>query len=124
MEKKDVVIEQPNLVMRYLESCNFINDISGRKCTQSTQLNGDSAEDIVVLWYEHLRKLLGNSPEVIDKNEEIPPVFENLHIFTFGEYKKANRSVKRGKSAGEDCIISKVVKYVPIDDIFIAIINK
>ena len=40
--------------MRYLEIWNLIN--------------------------EHFRKLLGKSLEVIDEIEEIPPVFENVHL--------------------------------------------
>ena len=78
LEKKVIVIEQADVGMRYLESWNLINEISGRKVTQSSQLNGNNKEDRGVLWYEHYRKLLGNSPEVIDENEEIPPVFENF----------------------------------------------
>ena len=62
LEKKFIVIEQADLGMRYLESWNLINEISGRKVTQSSQLNGNNAEDRVVLWYEHFRKLLGNLP--------------------------------------------------------------
>ena len=81
--------------MRYLESWNLINEISGRKGTQSLQLNCNSAEDRVVLWYENFRKLIGNSPEQTDENEEIPPVFKNFHIkddiFKLDEYKKAKR---------------------------------
>ena len=91
--------------MRYLESWNLINEISGRKVTQSSQLNGNNAEDIVVLWYEHFRKLLGNSLEVTDENEEIPPVFENLHIkddiFTLVEYMRAKISIKYEKALGK-----------------------
>ena len=101
LEKKVIIIEQSDLGMIYLESWNLINEISGRKCTQSSQLNGNSAEDRVVLWYEQFRKLLVNSREVTDENEEIHPVFENLHIkddiFTLDEYKKATRSIKCGK---------------------------
>ena len=98
LEKKVIVIEQAGLGMRYLENWNLINEISGRKVTQSSQLNGNSAEDRVVLWYEHFRNLLGNSPEVTDENEEIPPVFENIYIkddiFALNEYKKAEISIK------------------------------
>ena len=101
LEKKVVVIEQVDLGMRYLESWNLINDISGRKVTQSSQLNCNSAEDVVVLWYEHFRKLLGNSSEVTDENEEIPPVFKNLHIkddiFILDEYNNAKRSITCGQ---------------------------
>ena len=58
--KKVVIIQQAGLGMRYLESWKLINEISGRKVTQSSQLNGNSNENIVVLWYEYFRKLLGN----------------------------------------------------------------
>ena len=106
----------------------MINAISGRKSTQSSQLNGNSAEYRVVVWYEQFRKLIGNSSAVTDKNEEISPVFENLHIkyylFTLDEYMKAKRSIKWGKSAGEYGIMPEVLKYVPIDDIILNIINK
>ena len=119
LEKKVIVIEQAGMGMRYLESWNLINEIYGRKLTHSSQLNGNNAEDRVVLWYEHFGKLLGNSPEVTEENEEIPPVFENLHIkddiFTFDKYKRAKISIKCGKSAGEDGIMPEVLTYVPND---------
>ena len=51
LENKVIVIEQADLGMRYLESWNLINEISVRKVTQSSQLNGNNAEDRVVLWY-------------------------------------------------------------------------
>ena len=88
---------------------------------QSSQLNGKSAKDRVVLWYEHFRKLIGNSIEVTNENEEISPVFEKLHIkydiFTLDEYKKAKKSIQRGKIAREDSIMPEVLKYVPIYNI-------
>ena len=62
-----------------------------------------------------------------DENEEIPPVFENLYIkddiFTLDEYKRAKLSIQCGKSAVEDGIMPKVLKYVPIDEILLDIIN-
>ena len=78
--------------------------------------------------YEYFRKLLWNSPEVTDENEEIPPVFENLHIkddiFILDEYKRTKISIKCGKSAGEDGIMPEVLKYVTIDEIVLDIIKK
>ena len=35
LEKKFIVIDQVDLGMRYLESWNLINELSGRKVTQS-----------------------------------------------------------------------------------------
>ena len=43
LEKKVIVIEQAALGMIYLKSWNLINKISGRKGTQSSQLNCNSA---------------------------------------------------------------------------------
>ena len=49
---------------------------------------------------------------------------EKYDIFTLDEYKNAKRSIKCGKSIGEDGIMSEVLKYVPVDDIVLYIINK
>ena len=72
--------------------------------------------------------MYGISPAVIDENEEITPVFENLHIqddiFTLEEYKKAKISITFGKSVGEDGIQPEVLKYVSIDEIVLDIISK
>ena len=68
MENNVIVIEQAYMCIRY-RNWNLINEISGRKVTQSVQLNSKNTEDRVVLWYEHLGKLLGNSHEVTDENE-------------------------------------------------------
>ena len=128
LEKKVLKIEQADRSMRYLESWSLINDISDRKSSQTSQLNGNSDEDRVNQWYIHFRNLLGNSTEATDENEEILPVFENLPInddvFTPEEYSKAAMSIKCGKSAGEDGIMPEVLKYVQINDIMLDIINK
>ena len=95
MVNKVVLIEQPSLGMIYLENCNLIIEISGRNGSQASQLNGKSSENKVVIRHEHFSKLFGNSLEVTNENEEIPPVFENLKIkydiFTLDEYKKINK---------------------------------
>ena len=63
-----------------------------------------------------------------DEKVEIPPVFENLYIkddiFTLDEYKRAKLSIKMWKKRWEDGIMQEVLKYVPIDNIVIYIINK
>ena len=128
LEKKVLKIEQADRSMRYLESWSLINEISGRKSSQTSQLNGNSDEDRVNQWYIHFRNILGNSTEAKDENEEILPVFEKLSInddvFTQEEYSKATMSIKCGKSAGEDGIMTEVLKYVQINDIMLDIINK
>ena len=128
LEKKIIKIEQADQSMRYMESWNLINEISGRKNTQMSQLNGRNGEERTVQWYEHFKNLLGSTPSVTHENEEITTIFRNLNIndkiFTLEEYAKAKDGLKCGKSAGEDGIMSEVLKYVPIDDIVLEIINE
>ena len=127
LEKKVLKIEQADRSMRYLEIWSLINEISGTKNSQTSQLNGNSDDDRVNQWYIHFRNLLGNSTEATDENEEILHVFEKLPInddvFTPEEYSKAILSIKCGKSAG-DGIMPEVLKYVQISDIMLDIINK
>ena len=47
LEKKVLKTEQADRSMRYLESWSLINEISGRKSSQISQLNGNSDEDRV-----------------------------------------------------------------------------
>ena len=79
IEKKVMKIEQADPSMQYMEIWNLINEITGRKSTQSSQLN-ELYEDRILLWYEHFRNLLGITPKITDENEKIPRVFENLNI--------------------------------------------
>ena len=89
-------IEQADPSIRYMESWNLINEITGRKSAQSSQLNGNSAEESILLWYKQFRNLFGSTLKITDENEKIPAVFENLNIndgkFTSKEYEKAKRS--------------------------------
>lgn len=60
--------------------------------------------------------------------EEVVPIHRDLPIedgpFTLEEYRKAERELKAGKSCGEDGIVPEVLKWVPIDDLILNIINK
>ena len=42
-------IEQADMSMKYMEIWNLINEITGRKSVQSSQLNGNSAEERILL---------------------------------------------------------------------------
>ena len=56
------------------------------------------------------------------------PIFSDLPIpdgpFTMDEYKKAKACIKGNKSSGEDGVAPEVLKYVPVDDIILEIINR
>jgi hypothetical protein len=58
----------------------------------------------------------------------VVPIYKDLPIkdgpFTLDEYQKAKRELKAGKSCGEDGIVPEVLKWVPIDDLILSIINK
>ena len=67
------------------------------------------------------RKLLGNSPEVTNENEEIPPfckiAYKRRHTLYTLHFKQAKISITCGKSDGVDGIIPEVLKYFPMYDI-------
>ena len=75
---------------------------------------------------EHFRKLLGNSPEVTDENEEIPPVFENLHIkddiFTLDE--ESQNINKMWKNRWGRWYNARSTQICSNDEIVLDIINK
>ena len=108
-------------------SCEFINDITGRKASMRGQLKGDTQQERVRNWYDHFRNLLGKPPDIEDENEEIDPILEDLDIeigpFTQEEYQEAKSSLVGGKSCGEDCIPPEVLKRCNLDDIILKFCN-
>ena len=61
------------------------------------------------------------------KKKKIGHVLSDLpmddRLFTQTEYKKANPSLKRGKSCRQDGRVPEVLKYVPVDNIVLDFIN-
>ena len=86
-------VEEAHENQKYGLSWKLINDISGRKSSQSVRIQGESAEQRVETWYSHFKNLLGNPPELSEDNEPITPIFSDLPIpdgpFTMDEYKKS-----------------------------------
>ena len=121
-------VEQADENRKYGLSWKLINDISGRKASQSVRIRGESAEKRVATWYSHFKNLLGNPPELLESNEPITPIFSDLPIpdgpFTMSEYTKAKAEMKNNKSSGEDGVAPEVLKYVPVDDIILEFINR
>ncbi|XP_072170850.1 uncharacterized protein [Diadema setosum] len=121
-------VEQAHENRKYGLSWKLINDISGRKASQSVRIRGESAEKRVATWYSHFKNLLGNPPELLESNEPITPIFSDLPIpdgpFTMSEYTKAKTEMKNNKSSGEDGVAPEVLKYVPVDDIILEFINR
>lgn len=65
-------------------------------------LKAPSAEEKVLLWHAHFKKLLGNSPEIVDEDTQVAQVFSNLPIldspFSLKENQKAKSNIKMGKN--------------------------
>ena len=106
MRQKVTEIESAHDNHKYGLSWQLINDISGRKATQSKRIKGENSEKRVEAWYHHFKSLLGSPPDLLVDDGPIPPIFINLPIdespFTLAEYRNAKASLKYDRSCGED----------------------
>ena len=133
LEQQDLLqkvtqIQQANDNYKYGLSWKLINDISGRKATQTARIHGENSTDRINTWYTHFKNLLGKPPEQFEDNGLLPTIFEEHPIpigpFSMDEYKKAKDCIKCNKSSGEDGVTPEVIKYVPIDELILEIINR
>jgi len=126
MDKVDQV-QHAHGAGQYGEAWKVINEVTGRKKSKEGQVAGASPEERVTTWFNHFKKLLGDSPSVQDPDEEIPIVFSDLDIddgpFTEEEYAKAKSNLKLGKSPGPDNIPPEVLKNCELDDIILKMCN-
>ena len=106
----------------------LINEISGKNSAQSSKLKAESPEERVKLWHTYFKNLLGNPPNIDGSDTPIRKVFDTLSIrddpFDMDEYLAAKRTIKCGKSCGDDGITPEFLKYVGLDDIILGFINK
>lgn len=128
LTRKVSEVEEAHNNLRHAQSWKLINEISGRKSSQSAKINGKSAEERVGAWKTHFKNLLGSPPVVDNEDETIPQMLQDLPIpdgpFSMEEYQKAKASIKCGKSCGEDGVTPEVLKYVPVDDLALDFINR
>jgi hypothetical protein len=106
----------------------LLHNITGRKKTKEGQVSGNSPEERVTTWFSHFKKLLGEPPELVDPDSEIPNIFEDQEIkddiFTLEEFRKVKASLKIGKAAGPDNIPPEVFKFCDFDEICLDFCNK
>ena len=82
------------------------------------------------LWHKYFKNLhvLGNPPNIDGSDTPIEQVFGKLSIpddpFDMEEYIVVKRTIKCGKSCGDDGITLEFLKYVGLDDIILGFINK
>ena len=126
MRKVDEV-ETAHTNSRHSTAWKLINDIAGTSA-QTSKLKASSAEERVKLWHKYFKDLLGNPPIINDEDTPVQPVFDKLDIFdgcfTMEEYTKAKRTIKCGKSCGDDGITPEFLKYAGLDDLILGFINK
>ena len=82
-------------------SWQLINEICGRRTTRKGQLKGKAQQERIRNWYNHFQTLLGNPPDIVNEDEEIPTILDNLGIeegaFTQEEYQRAKKAIVVGK---------------------------
>ena len=127
LDKKIEEVERCHSINQAAQSWRLIRELTGKGSSQSCQINGDTADDRLQAWHNHYKSLLGNPPVIDNEEEDVVPIYKELPIevgpFTNVEYQKAKRSLKAGKSCGEDGIVPDILKWVPIDDLILTAIN-
>ena len=71
-------IEVPRRNNNHRVSWQFINELWGRKTTRKGQLKGKTQQERIRNWYNHFQTLLGNPPDIVSEDEEIPTILDNL----------------------------------------------
>ena len=90
-------------------------------------IKGRNQKERLQRWINHLEGLLGRPPE-IEEDESITQVLPPLVIkrgpFDINEYKRANDTIKEGKSFGMDEIRPEVLKLCDLDAIVLQLCNR
>ena len=103
-----------------------VNEISGRKKTNTGQIKAKSPEERVNLWKQHFQNLLGQAPVIDDV--PVMKVFDKLPIetgeFTMDELKHSIKDLKSNKASGLDEIPPEVWKTECFDQELLELCNK
>ena len=105
----------------------IVNEVSGRKGTDSGKIKAKNPQERIQKWKDHFQNLLGQSPEA--KPAEIKTVFRdvlpiNTDDFTLEELKKCIRSFKNNKASGLDNIPIEVWKTEALDNQLLEVCNR
>ena len=100
----------------------IVNEISGRKNSNSAKLKASSNGERIKLLHNHFQELLGSQLNKTDDDEEILPIHNELNIkiglFTIQELNNATKSINDGKACGLDEIPAEVWKLTEFQKIF------
>ena len=111
---------------RSAEAWKTVNEITGRKSSNSSKLKAASQEERIQLWKSRFKDLLGKPPQV--SNELITPIVqEELNIkkgnFYMEELVKALKSTQNHKACGLDEIPAEVWKLSDFHQILLNVCN-
>ena len=107
----------------------IVNEISGRKNSNSAKLKASSNEERLKIWHNHFQELLGSQLNKTDDDddEEILQIHNKLNIkiglFTIQELNNATKSIKHGKACGLDEIPTEVWKLTEFQNILLNFCN-
>ena len=71
LEAKIRKVDEAYIERAYSEPWKIINDIIGRKSTKAGQVQGETEEERLSMWFTHFGTLLGSVPDVEDEDEDI-----------------------------------------------------
>ena len=103
-----------------------VNEVSGRKSSNSSKLKATSQADRLDKWKDHFKDLLGNTPDVSDT--PIEQIIDNtldvkLGHFTPDELNVVLKKIKNNKAAGLDNIPPEIWKTRAFDQILLQFCN-
>ena len=108
----------------------IVNEISGRKNSNSAKLKASSNGERIKIWHNHFQELLGsqlNNTDDDDDDEEILQIHNKLNIkiglFTIQELNNATKSIYNGKACGLDEIPAEVWKLTEFQNILLNFCN-
>ena len=107
----------------------IVNEISGRKNSNSAKLKASSNGERIKIWHNHFQELLGSQLNKTDDDddEEILQIHNKLNIkiglFTIQEHKNATKSINNGKACGLDEIPAEVWKLTEFQNILLNFCN-
>ena len=106
---------------------NIVNEVSGRKTSNTVKIKSDSPEESVLLWKTHFQNLLGQPPDIIDE-PTVQIVNQELHIntnnFSIVELNTCIKSLSNNKAAGLEEVPAEVWKNSSLKEPLLAICNK
>ena len=126
IKEKIEILENAHANRKSRMAWSIINEISGRKKTNTGRIKASSPEERIKLWRDHFANLLGLPPVIDDR--PIIKIFDTLPIetgdFTMLELNTAIKPLQNNKASGLDGIPAEVWKTKCLNEELLTICNK